>query len=150
WLASARGLPTHLGGRAAHGLYDVLVAGAAAEIGREKIENVVIREVGIGLQRVHRQHEETRRAEPALERMMLDECALHRVQLVAVGEAFDRADALALGLDREHQAGLTASSSRITVHAPQMPCSQPICVPVSPHSSRMTSTSVFLGSTRTA
>src|SRR5215470_7182659 len=39
---------------------------------------------------------------------------------------------------------LTASLSRITVHAPQMPCSQPICVPVSPHSSRMTSTSVLL------
>ena len=37
--------------------------------------------------------------------MMLDECALHRMQLVAVGKAFDRADALALRLDREHQAG---------------------------------------------
>src|SRR5262249_3142536 len=46
-----------------------------------------------------------RRAEPALQRMMLDERALYRVQLIAVGETFDRADALALGLDREHQAG---------------------------------------------
>src|SRR5215472_18709761 len=27
------------------------------------------------------------------------------MQIVAVGETFDRADALALGLDREHQAG---------------------------------------------
>ncbi len=36
---------------------------------------------------------------------MIDECALQRMQLVAVRETFDRADALALGLDREHQAG---------------------------------------------
>src|SRR5262249_19805626 len=105
WSNSARGLPTHLGDRAAHGLDDVLVAGAAAEIGREKIENVIIREVGIRLQRIHRQHQKTRRTEPALKRVMLDECALYRMQLVAVGEAFDRADALALRLDREHQAG---------------------------------------------
>src|SRR5262245_48487444 len=105
WLASARGLPTHLGDRAAHGLDDVLIAGAAAEIGREKIENVIIRQVGIRFQRVHRQHQETRRTEPALKRVMFDERALYRMQPVAVGETFDRADALALGLDREHQAG---------------------------------------------
>ena len=43
----------------------------------------------------------------------------------------------------------TALPSMITVQAPQTPCSQPICVPVSPHSSRMVSTSVRRGSTRT-
>jgi len=37
--------------------------------------------------------------------MVLDEGALHGMQLVAVGKAFNRADALALGLDREHQTG---------------------------------------------
>src|SRR5215467_9484326 len=103
--ASTRGLPPHLGDRAAHGLDDVLIAGAAAQIGRQKIENIVVREVGVGLQRIHGQHQETRGAEPALKRVVLDECTLHGMQLIAIGEAFDRANALALGLDREHQAG---------------------------------------------
>jgi len=36
---------------------------------------------------------------------MSDERVLHRMQFVAVRETFDRPDALALCLDREHQAG---------------------------------------------
>ena len=36
---------------------------------------------------------------------MSDERVLHRMQLVAVRETFDRPDALAPRLDREHQAG---------------------------------------------
>src|SRR6266403_3147554 len=44
----------------------------------------------------------------------------------------------------------TASPPTITVQAPQTPCSQPICVPVRPQSSRMASTRVLRGSTRTA
>src|SRR3954447_12832742 len=44
----------------------------------------------------------------------------------------------------------TASPPTITVQAPQTPCSQPICVPVRPQSSRMASTKVLRGSTRTA
>src|ERR1700751_2717487 len=112
WMPQlARGGPTHLGDGAAHCFDDVLITSATAKIGREEIEYVVVGEVGIGFQRVHRQHQETRRAEPALKRMVLDECALHRMQIVAVGKTFDGADALALGLDREHQAG----SDRVVV-----------------------------------
>jgi hypothetical protein len=37
--------------------------------------------------------------------MMINERGLHGMQLVAVRKAFDRPDALALGLDRKHQAG---------------------------------------------
>src|SRR5215813_8736439 len=105
WSCGRGGVPPHLSDRAAHGLDDVLIAGAAAQIGRQKIENIVVREVGVGLQRIHGQHQETRGAEPALKRVVLDECTLHGMQLIAIGEAFDRANALALGLDREHQAG---------------------------------------------
>src|SRR5882757_5429136 len=43
----------------------------------------------------------------------------------------------------------TASPPTITVQAPQTPCSQPMCVPVRPQSSRMASTRVLRGSTRT-
>src|SRR5690349_4628012 len=41
----------------------------------------------------------------------------------------------------------TAAPSTMTVQAPQAPCSQPRCVPVSPHCSRRKSASVMRGST---
>src|SRR5579863_8274113 len=44
----------------------------------------------------------------------------------------------------------TGAPSTSTVQAPQTPCSQPICVPVCPQSSRMESTRVRRGSTRIA
>src|SRR5215813_11038080 len=40
-----------VGRRAAHRLDDVLVAGAAAEIGREEIEDLLVADVGLGLER---------------------------------------------------------------------------------------------------
>jgi hypothetical protein len=102
---SARRRPTHVGGRAAHGFDDVLVTRAAAEIGRQNLENLLVRQVGIGLQRVDRQHQEARRTKAALKRVMSDECVLQRMQLVTVRKAFDRPDAFTLRLHREHQAG---------------------------------------------
>src|SRR5262245_12094006 len=105
WSCGRGGVPPHLSDRAAHGLDDVLIAGAAAQIGRQKSENILLREGGIGLQRIRSHHQETRAAEPALNRVVLDGCALHWMQLVATGEGFYCADALARGLDREHQAG---------------------------------------------
>ena len=88
-----------------HRLDDVLVAGAAAEIGREHVEQLVVADVRIVLQRVRRQHQEARRAEAALQAVVVDEGLLQRMQLLAVGEPFDGADLPAVGLDREHQAG---------------------------------------------
>src|SRR3954453_21177843 len=104
-LLSARWRPAHVSSPAAHGLDDVLIARAATEVRRQNLENLLVRQFGIGLQRVYRKHQEAGRAEAALERMMGDEGLLHGVQFVAVGETFDRSDALALRLDREHQAG---------------------------------------------
>ncbi len=60
---------------------------------------------GLLLQRVRRQHQEARRAEAALQAVVVDEGLLQRMQLLAVGEPFDGADLPAVGLDREHQAG---------------------------------------------
>ena len=57
------------------------------------------------LQHIGRQHQKARRAVAALQAVVLDEGALQRMQFVAVGEPFDGADFLALGLDGEHQAG---------------------------------------------
>ncbi len=90
---------------APHRLDDVLVAGAAAEVGRQHVEQLVVADVRIVLQRVRRQHQEARRAEAALQAVVIDEGLLQRMQRLAIGEPFDGADLPAVGLDREHQAG---------------------------------------------
>ena len=60
----------------------------------------------LALQHADRQHQEARRAEAALQRVMVDECLLHRVQLVrpCASPSTVRMCA-ALGLHGEHQAG---------------------------------------------
>src|SRR2546430_2464522 len=87
---------THLVARRPHRPDDVLVAGAAAEVGREDIEQVLVADVGALLQRVHRQHQETGRAEAALQAMMRDEGLLQRMQRIAVRQPLDGADFLPL------------------------------------------------------
>ena len=91
-------------GRRAYRLHDVLIAGAAAQIGREHVDKLVIADVRLAFQHAGDQHEKARRAEAALQAVMLHEGALQRVELVAVGQAFDGADLFAVGLYREHQA----------------------------------------------
>src|SRR3954465_4260105 len=115
--------PAHVSSPAAHGLDDVLIARAAAEVRRQHLENLLVRQLGIGLQRIYRKHQEAGRAEAALERMMGDEGLLHGVQFVAVCETFDRSDTLALRLDREHQ----ARSSRVIAedHGPRTAAAVP-------------------------
>ena len=82
---------------------DILIACAPAQIGGENLQYFFVRNGGILLQRIDRQHQEAGRAEPALQRMMGDECGLHRVQLVLVGQTLDSANALAARLNRKHQ-----------------------------------------------
>ena len=57
-------------------------------------------------------------------------------ELAVVGEALDRGDPGAVGLDGEHRAALDGAPSTSTVQAPQLPVSQPMWVPVRPSSSR--------------
>src|SRR5215207_1196008 len=95
----------HLDLRRPDRLDDVLIAGATAKVRRQQIEQILVADVRISLQRVNRQHQETRRAEAALQPVMRHECALHRMQRVALGQTLDGADRLSLRLHREHQAG---------------------------------------------
>ena len=88
------------------------------------------------------------RAEAALQPVVLVEGLLQRMELAAVGQALDRADLGAVGLHREHGARARRLAVDEIVHAPQMPCSQPTCVPVRPRSSRRKSTSSLRGSQR--
>ena len=89
-------------------LDDVLVAGAAAQIARQAFADLVVGRERIFLDQIGRGHQHARRAEAALQGVMLVERLLQRVQLPMRAEALDRLDAAAVGLHREHQAGAHA------------------------------------------
>src|SRR5439155_16401013 len=60
--------------------------------------------IGVAIEQRLGRDEEARRAEAALQRRVLEELLLQRVQLLALSQALDRLDRLALGLGAEHQA----------------------------------------------
>ena len=88
------------------------------------------------------------RAEAALERVVALEGLLQRREHRVAGE---RLDGLDLGrrppAPRAGSSARTATPSSRTVQAPQTPCSQPTCVPVSPSRWRRKSVSSSRGST---
>ena len=57
------------------------------------------------------------------------------------GQVLDRADPRAVGLDGQHHAALHGLAVELDVQAPQLPVSQPMCVPVRSRSSRRKCTS---------
>ena len=85
---------------------DVVVAGAAAEVALEPVADLLLGRVRVLLQQRDRRHDEARRAEAALQRVLLVERLLHRVQLAVRGEALDRRHLAAVGLHGEHRARL--------------------------------------------
>src|SRR5215831_5523327 len=110
-LSTARGKRVGVRGGCAHRLCpgldrldDVHVAGAAAEHRRDRFANFVLAGVGIDLQVIERGDQHSRRAEAALQCVVLMKSLLHRVELVAIGEALNRPQLRAIGLHREHQA----------------------------------------------
>src|SRR5262245_29002666 len=102
----------HFFRRSTNGLDDVLITGAAAEIGRQNIKQVAVADIGFALEHAHCQHQKARRAEATLQAMVIHECLLHGMQLCAVRQSFDGADLLAIGLYGEHQTG----AHRLTIH----------------------------------
>ena len=81
-----------------HGLDDVVVAGAAADVAFELLAHLASRWAwGSRPARSHRAHHHARRAEAALQAVVLLEGLLHRVQrAVGLGQALDGGDARAL------------------------------------------------------
>src|SRR5829696_3515689 len=74
------------------------------QVARERLAELLVARLRVLAQeRLHR-HEESRRAEPALERVGLVERALERVQLAVRGQPLDRPELPAVRLHREHQA----------------------------------------------
>src|SRR5438552_534750 len=92
--------------RLLHGLHDVLIAGAPAQVAGEALANVGFagRRV-VSQQRVRRQQHPWR-AVSALQAMLIPEPLLERVQPASVGQPLDGENLVAVGLHREHRAGL--------------------------------------------
>ena len=83
-------LAIHVLLRQLDGLYDVLVAGAAAQVAFETGADLRLTGLRLVLEDLHRGHHHARRAEAALQAVMLAEGFLHRMQLVAIGKPLDR------------------------------------------------------------
>src|SRR5882724_2613094 len=105
-LGSDRRALTHLLGRVLHGLDDVDVPGAAAQVPRDRLADLLLARVLVALQQRARGHQHARRAESALQTVLLGEALLHRMELAALLQALDRGDLGAVGLDGEHRARL--------------------------------------------
>src|SRR5258706_1253823 len=84
--------------------HDVLVAGTAAQIARQAIADLVVGRARTLAQQVDHGHQHAGRAKPALQRVVLAECGLHRMQRLDRAQPLDGLDPLAVGLDGEHQA----------------------------------------------
>src|SRR5262249_38284139 len=80
---------------------DVLVAGAATEISRDRFANLGVRRIGELAQEAGQRHEEARSAESALQPVVLMKGLLERIEPLTVGEALDGLDVTAVHLNGE-------------------------------------------------
>ena len=135
--AAVRRRLRHARGRRPHGVEDLRVAGAAAEVARERLADLVVGRVRDAPQQVGGRDDEPGRAEAALHGARVDERLLHRVQLARRRPAprpssprGRRPAPRARGTRRR------ASPSRSTEHEPHSPCSHAFFDPGKPSFSR--------------
>src|SRR5690242_18092198 len=83
--------PPHFGGRIHHGAHDLVIAGAAAEVARERETHLGLGRLGIVVEQRLGGDQEARGADAALQSGVLDELLLQGMQLLAVGYALDGA-----------------------------------------------------------
>ena len=96
--------------RVLDGVDDVLVAGAAAEVAGDALPDLLLGRLRRVVQEVDRRHDHARGAEAALEAVLFPEAFLQGVQLAVLGQAFNRRDLRAIGLDGEDGARLGAAA----------------------------------------
>src|SRR3954451_9835999 len=97
-------LRRQLSGHVEHGLDDLLVAGAAAEVAFDAVLDVVDARARVALEQLLDRHDHAARAEPALHGLVAGQRLLQRRELATGRLALDRPDRRALGLDGEHHA----------------------------------------------
>src|SRR6202035_132058 len=86
-LAGSSSTRFGFGGRARngeHGLEDVGVGAATAEVAADGALDVVERGAGLAVEQRRAAHDHPGRAEAALQRVMIDECLLHGVKCVTL------------------------------------------------------------------
>src|SRR5438045_2819510 len=98
---SSRSSPRRL-----HGLEDVPVAGAAADVALKRLPDLLLRGARVGSEQGSRAHQHSRCAVAALEGVMVAEGLLQRRQLPVLAQALDRLDRGAVGLDGQQHAAL--------------------------------------------
>ena len=94
----------HFDGRSYHCLDDVLVAGAAAQIGGQNVDQFFFTQVRPLLQHTYRKHQEARSTKAALLGMVAHEGLLHGVQSSVPLQSLDSPNISSLCLHRKHQA----------------------------------------------
>src|SRR6266478_1772342 len=91
-------LRSHLRSGVEHPADDLVITGAPAKIAGEPVTRLFFGRVQVLVEQRLGRDDEPRRAEAALQRRMFQEFLLHRVQLVALGDALDGLDLVTFGL----------------------------------------------------
>src|SRR6185312_15513079 len=92
--------------RGEHGIDDVVVARAAAEVALEPVADFLLTGIRVLLEQVRGAHDHAGCAVAALQPVLLVERPLHRVQLAVLRKPLDGGDLGTVGLHREHRARL--------------------------------------------
>src|SRR6266571_2726403 len=110
--------------RGCDGVDNARIPGAAADVPRDRGPDPVFRRCVFDLEELESREHDPGSAEPALEAVVCLERLLNRMEPTVLGEALDRRDLPAVGLDREHRArfdgvavhedGTCAAMARIT------------------------------------
>src|SRR5690348_15458265 len=79
----------HLGGRIEHGADNLVVAGAAAEVAGEPVARLGLGRIRIAVEQRLGGDQNAGRAEAALQRRVLEELSLQRMQLLPARHALD-------------------------------------------------------------
>ena len=94
----------HACSRGPHRVEDLLVAGAAAEVAREGLADLVVRRARRVIEQVDGGDDQAGRAEPALHGAGGEKRLLDAVQRTVLGDALDGDDVVPVGLRREDEA----------------------------------------------
>ena len=89
-------------GRPSHGSEDALIAGTATHVALDPVADLGVRRRGVAGEQVGRRHDHAGRAEPALQRVVVTERLLHRMELSVAGQPLDGGYFTSVGLNREH------------------------------------------------
>lgn len=119
------------------GLDNLAVAGAAADVTGDRLDDVFSRRTVVPLKQSVRRQDHSWRAEAALQPMGFAECILDDAELArSSGYPFDRRNRVAVGLHREHKTGThrlaieqDGAGATNSVFAPRMGSDQEQIVP---------------------